>query len=380
MAAFADANKSISGFAPALQALGGTMMAVSQVNWGSLIPSMGALNASMLPISGTVLLIAGAFAAAVAVGLVIAKVFGDDIRAAVQAAGEALGDFWDWLKTLPDKIGNAIGFIIDVWKGYIDFIKSVPGLLLNALKKIPGLVWKAFKGIGSILNKAKNLYIDYLKWVGTLPGKIFKVIKSIPGKVWQALKGLGGVLNKAKNAYISYLKWVGKLPGKIFNAIKSIPGKVLGVFDIDLVQVGKDWIDSLIKGVKDMIPDLEGTFKDAMDKVRSFLPGSDAERGPLSDLTDSAQAIPETMEEETRKGVSDMEIEGEGLSVESETQNETETTEPDTTSTVESVKEPEVSVQADSAIIDDGALEKLIKKVIDRWLKKRQKRRGYEQR
>ena len=80
-----------------------------------------------------------------------------------------------------------------------------------------------------------------------------------------------------------------------------IAGLVLGLFDIDLGAKGTALIETLKTGIiaaKDRIVE---AIKSALGPVGRFLPGSDAEEGPLSRLTASGRSILETIAEGVRQ-------------------------------------------------------------------------------
>jgi hypothetical protein len=59
-------------------------------------------------------------------------------------------------------------------------------------------------------------------------------------------------------------------------------------------------------GIRASIPAIEDAARAAADAARRYLPGSDAETGPLSDLTASGRALPETLAKGMRGGISEI--------------------------------------------------------------------------
>ena len=70
----------------------------------------------------------------------------------------------------------------------------------------------------------------------------------------------------------------------------------------DALRSGRDFVGGFADGVRDAIPDVTGTVDDLTDRVRSFLPSSPADEGPLSDLDKAGEALPETLADGMESG------------------------------------------------------------------------------
>jgi hypothetical protein len=76
--------------------------------------------------------------------------------------------------------------------------------------------------------------------------------------------------------------------------------------DLGMTTVGEGLGGVLAENIRKSTPEVSLQTELMAKQVRSYLPGSDAERGPLSDLTQSAKAIPTTFTEGIRSGVSEV--------------------------------------------------------------------------
>ncbi|MDT8428486.1 MAG: hypothetical protein RQ757_06940 [Pseudomonadales bacterium] len=71
---------------------------------------------------------------------------------------------------------------------------------------------------------------------------------------------------------------------------------------IDWSGAGKALIETLLSGLRSVIDKPVALVRDALAKVRNLLPFSDAKEGPLSRLTASGQAIPDTLAKGVERG------------------------------------------------------------------------------
>jgi hypothetical protein len=225
----------ISAAAPVLQAFGGAALLASTINLSAYVPSMTAAAASTWALLSPILLIGGAIAAAAGAGLLIAKVFGDDIRAAFDSVKKAGANTVAWLKKLPSKV-------------------------MGGLKKFGSLAVGAF-----------NSVVDA---VTSLPSKAMSAL----GDFKQAIVGrISSVVGQAKSFGADFL-----------DAIPS---------PSELLQRGKALVQSLADGISELASLPAEAITNVAEAVRRRLPFSPAEVGPLSDLDESGEALPETMAE-----------------------------------------------------------------------------------
>ena len=164
--------------------------------------------------------------------------------------------------------------------------------------------------------------------------RAFMVAVSVATKVWTAAQWLlnaslfgcplvwiiGLVIALAAAAYLLITHWdevkaffIG-LWDSIVEGISSAWNSITGSFtelwnsvmefwdSIDLAECGSRLIDTLIDGIKGAAGGLINSVSEVFGKVRSFLPFSDAQTGPLADLTLSGSRLMSTLAEGAESG------------------------------------------------------------------------------
>lgn len=157
-------------------------------------------------------------------------------------------------------LGHAAGFAAGVFEGLYDIGMSVVGTVLDPIEQKIDDVAEAFE---TAAEKAKSFF-DSLDPRGE-------------GQSW------GDWINPLPDNWSS---------GNAPNARKQ--GK----------KAGQATAEGYASGTKDGEAWIKNAVGGAMDTVSSFLPSSDAERGPLSNLTAQGRALPETLASGIRDGAS----------------------------------------------------------------------------
>jgi len=112
-------------------------------------------------------------------------------------------------------------------------------------------------------------------------------IMGLDDKLLLLLGPIGAVIYAFKN-WDEIVKIVSGVFRRVFNFISGLDRKFRAA--------GKDLMVALAKGILSGISKAVDAVKGAVGKVRAYLPGSDAERGPLSDITASGAALMGTFE------------------------------------------------------------------------------------
>nr|WP_282594788.1 phage tail tape measure protein [Halomarina salina] len=154
---------------------------------------------------------------------------------------------------------------------------------------------------------------DAAGWAGEQFDRL--VGSPIGGFVDGVESGVQDVRTSLRNAIPSTGEVLGGL-GDLGGAVASQLGTGLDVTlasiltpETMLPKVGQWWydagaglVDALVNGVTSAPDAVAGAVEGVVDDVASYLPGSDAERGPLSNLTARGQALPETMASGAQRG------------------------------------------------------------------------------
>lgn len=134
---------------------------------------------------------------------------------------------WNTIKTVFGYISDAIGGIINFFKGLIDFIvgvftgdwskawdgiKNIFSGIWNAIKGIVQAVWSAIKGIvETVINVIKAIITTVFNAIKTIITNIWNGIKTFFTNIWNGIKDMiSNVINGIKNTI-----------SNVFNAIKN---------------------------------------------------------------------------------------------------------------------------------------------------------------
>lgn len=94
------------------------------------------------------------------------------------------------------------------------------------------------------------------------------------------------------------------------SVIPNMLADIRGVFETfvsDMEQIGRSIVNGIIRGIESRIRAARRAASRLASAVRSNLPGSDAEEGPLADLTDASASIPGVLVDEMVTGASAVE-------------------------------------------------------------------------
>jgi TP901 family phage tail tape measure protein len=203
---------------------------------------------------------------------IIVAVFG----AVVSFLQAVFAPAWELIKTVITSVFNFLApFIVAIWNAIVskisdavNLIKAVISVAWNIIKAVFTNVWNAIVSVTSVIWAKIRAVIDTA--VKIIVG-IIDTIKVIVEKVKAFFGQLKAAADGGTGTLIAFVKGI---PGKIIDALGNV-GKLL-------YDKGKQIIQGLIDGIKDMLSKLKDTISNAMGIVGRFLPGSPAKEGPLS--------------------------------------------------------------------------------------------------
>jgi len=285
---FQDLNPTVQkviGFIVGLAvALGPILIVVGKVIsiFAVLVPIFKAVGAAILFLTSPIGLIIAAIAALIAIGVLIwknwdtikekaAQIWGaikdffanlwESIKETAIGAWDAIKDFfsglWDSIKEI---FSNALAAIVDFFMTYHPL-----GIIISNWEEIKQFFSNVWESIKDIFSNALNAVVDHVKnefnRTKDLVTGIWDSIKTFILDIWDKLKS--GVADKAsalKDSVItiidSAMQWIRELPGKA-------------------LQWGKDVIQGLINGIRNMAGNLGGAIRGVVDNavsgVRNFL-------------------------------------------------------------------------------------------------------------
>ncbi|MEK5036364.1 phage tail tape measure protein [Paenibacillus sp. FSL R7-0302] len=185
------------------------------------------------------------------VGLVVGLIIKhwDKVKAVTVAVFTAVWNWlksaWNWIKTT---VSDGASAVWDAVTGAWNKVKEVTSSIFTAVWNKIKSIWSSITGsvsgaVSGVWNAIKGAW-----------NRVFDTTNSLMTKVWNKITGIWGQI-------ISGIKGVGT---KMLTAVKDMWESVTGFFEgIDLMQMGKDIIQSLIDGIGSMAENL-------MIKVRSL--------------------------------------------------------------------------------------------------------------
>lgn len=221
----------------------------------------------------------------------------------VIAAGYFIVKNWDWIsqqagmlwgvtvKFVGDAL-NAIGkFLLDLPKNtayvlglVVGFIVALPMYLIAGIAKIVEIVIVGgvalVKGVIDIGTKIINAVAGFISRIpqmfDALMKNIYSFLVNLPGMALNAFNSVMGVIGTALDNIRGFLiKWGGWAVSKF-------------------LEIGGSLMTAFAKGIYDAAYVPFKVIEDVVNRIRAYLPGSDAKLGPLSDLTASGRALPQT--------------------------------------------------------------------------------------
>lgn len=144
-----------------------------------------------------------------------------------------------------------------VWGGIKDAASAVGDWFANTL-------WPLIKGVWDFIKDLITAHVNSIK---------------------NTLSSIWGVVQKVMGFFASLRQSILDKIGEALDFIRGVPGRItdaLGNVGSLLYNKGKDIVQSLINGIKNMFGSLKNVASDLVHTVTDFLPGSPAKMGPLS--------------------------------------------------------------------------------------------------
>lgn len=191
---------------------------------------------------------------------------------------EALADFFIILADNADLIAAAFRITIDIISRLIVVAASVlvffSGMLI-ALKMGWDGLWAAIRtGAANAANFARSVWRFTVNFISALIEGFGRVVSNVRDRIrgiWSALKE--NIINPIRDGITSAVEFVKGLPGRILSAVGDL-GSLL-------YNAGRDILQGLINGVRDMFGSLGDVLSDAAGLIPDWFPGSPVKRGPL---------------------------------------------------------------------------------------------------
>ncbi len=225
----------LRSFVPIMQGLGPTLMAISTINLGAVVPSLKAVTASVW--ANTVALLANPlfWIATIIIGVVgalylLEKRFG--------IVTKFVNWFSDGLNTL--------------WHNYLEplfsWIKNVASVILEGFGDLFNRIFETIKTI-----VATALLAIYYLFTGQFDelGELFNRFKEIMWDLWGDI--LEGVINFVSDIVTSVVDWFRELPNRVWEQlVKMTTREWWEEFTVAMIKRGFELVESLIEGIGDI--------------------------------------------------------------------------------------------------------------------------------
>nr|DAG09932.1 MAG TPA: Minor tail protein [Caudoviricetes sp.] len=170
----------------------------------------------------------------------------------------ALAYVWTTISETAANVFNGIvAYFVETWQN----IKQTAIDSWESTKAVVAETWQNMKqGAIDLWNSVKQYFADL--WQSTKENAIntWKSIKQGVADAWENTKD--AVVNTAKNIVKGAAQAWEDLKTGVSNAIDKVKETFDQIRQIDLLQIGKDIIDGLVKGIKGKIEDVKNAVKD----------------------------------------------------------------------------------------------------------------------
>lgn len=278
--------------------------------FGFLRPSVLAANASMLRFNATALVTAARTKALGAGGAI--QSFGSSLLSLARGAIPAVitGIRAMGLAVVSNPIGliaaalvGAAVLVYRYWGPIKSFFKGVWQGLSVGLKPVMDVVGPFFEWLGGKLAWVGDLFTpiwEAAKSVGAAFADLFSGANTDPSAPAQAFGYKAGraVVEAVKFCFLNMtpVGWVIQAWEPVMTFFSGLGSQVMSLLSsIDLSAAGRAMLDTMVSGLKAGTQAVVGAVKNVFSAVSDLIPHSDAKTGPLSTLTASGRAIPETI-------------------------------------------------------------------------------------
>ena len=187
------------------------------------------------------------------------------------------------VSALPDLIPATVEMILSIVEGLLD---NLDQLIDTALEIIMALAEGLIDALPKLIEKAPVI-IEKLVMaiVNNLPKIIEVAVKIIITLAETLIQNLPKIISAANDIIVALVKGIGQYLSKAAEAARNIMDTIKNAIkNFDVVQWGKDMIDSFIDGIKKRIGAVKDAVGDVASAVKEVLGFSEPEEGPLSNF------------------------------------------------------------------------------------------------
>lgn len=192
-------------------------------------------------------------------------------------------------------LNQLLSATIPVVEGFARFAQANPmivqtGVVIAGLVAIIAplsmVIGAVTTAVGAVMSAAAVAFPVIMTIIG--------VIISVPGLTVAAIVAAAAGIAAGVYAIYRHWDWLKAQTVSIWNQILDFADRATTWLVQKLKDAGSGMMNALAQGISSAASGPFNVINDVMERVRAYLPGSDAKTGPLSDLTKSGAALPQT--------------------------------------------------------------------------------------
>ncbi|ELZ06784.1 phage tail tape measure protein [Natrialba aegyptia] len=246
---------------------------------------------------------------------------------------EIIGPFLDWFE---ENVQEKLDEIEEWWDEHGEAVEEVVELLFGALESIIELAianitdalsaffallrgdWETAREnvedivermVDAVIGLFEWLWEKVTEWIGDLKEDVLGTISDLREDFEETIDNLvEGVIGFFEDLYDDATDWIDDLMSDILETITETDVQdafyeilndayqwLTGSAVSDFLSAGEGLVDAIVEGIKDAPDAVKNAVEDVVGEARDMLPFSPAKEGPLSDLDDAGEALPETL-------------------------------------------------------------------------------------
>lgn len=173
------------------------------------------------------------------------------------------------IKSVSTTVWNSIKAVIST---VVNGIKSVVTTVFNAIKAVSSSVWNSIKSVvSSAVNGIRSVVTTVFNAVRSVVSSVMSTVKSVISSAWNGAKSIvssavNSIKSTVSNVFNALKGVVSTAMSGVKSAIESGWNKAKGFLEgINLFSIGKNIIEGLIKGIKNMAGAVGGAIKSVAD-------------------------------------------------------------------------------------------------------------------